>query len=193
MFLRVAEFHRAFGHLINDTPVLPDESVRRLRTSLIREELGEFCEAYQNDDRVEMADALADLLYVLAGTAVAYGFAPDEPVQSPYEGRDPIEDTTGSYAEYLKEDFERYEAAETANDLAAIQSAVFHMMVEVFGIARQLRMPINEIFTEVHASNMSKLDENGQAIRREDGKILKSHLFRPPAIAAILERWDNNV
>ena len=34
-------------------------------------------------------------------------------------------------------------------------------------------------FDEVHRSNMSKLDENGKPIYREDGKVLKSKLYTP--------------
>ena len=34
---------------------------------------------------------------------------------------------------------------------------------------------IEEVFDEIQASNMSKLDENGKPIYREDGKILKGN------------------
>ena len=45
-----------------------------------------------------------------------------------------------------------------------------------------------EVFAEVHRSNMSKLDENGNVIRREDGKVLKSNLYSPADIKSILEK-----
>jgi predicted HAD superfamily Cof-like phosphohydrolase len=44
------------------------------------------------------------------------------------------------------------------------------------------------VFTEIHRSNMSKLDENGKPIYREDGKILKSNLYFKPQIKEVLER-----
>jgi predicted HAD superfamily Cof-like phosphohydrolase len=190
MFLRVAEFHRAFGAYIATEPALPSADIRQLRISLIREELNEYCDAYMADDRIEMADALADLLYVLAGTAVAYGIAPDEPVESSYVRDPPIaERLTGVYSNYLRDDFSLYLRAEETNDLEIIQSAIYHMMVEIFGIAWQCKIPINEVFAEVHNSNMSKLDIHGKPILREDGKILKtSPLFSPPDIAGVLER-----
>ncbi len=56
--------------------------------------------------------------------------------------------------------------------------------VEAFG----LRNKFEEIFTEVHRSNMSKLDKNGKPILREDGKVLKSELFTPADIKTILEK-----
>jgi len=37
----------------------------------------------------------------------------------------------------------------------------------------------DEAFRRVHASNMSKLDDNGNPVVREDGKILKSANYKP--------------
>jgi predicted HAD superfamily Cof-like phosphohydrolase len=74
----VRSFHEAF-----DVPVavVPQASVagdlRDSRSSLMREELEELLEAMNNHDLVGMADGLADLLYVVFGTAVAYGIPID--------------------------------------------------------------------------------------------------------------------
>lgn len=51
-------------------------------------------------------------------------------------------------------------------------------------------MLFTEAFDEVHRSNMSKLDENGNPIFREDGKIMKSHLFSEPDLKSILEKYE---
>ena len=69
---QVEEFHKKFGLTINKTPTYlayqhPD---RQLRIRLIKEELTEYEDA-QNE--VEVADALADLLYVVLGKAVTHG------------------------------------------------------------------------------------------------------------------------
>lgn len=48
------------------------------RAQLMLEELGELCDALMTRHEVLMADALADLLYVVYGTAVAYGIPIDE-------------------------------------------------------------------------------------------------------------------
>jgi len=45
-----------------------------------------------------------------------------------------------------------------------------------------------ELFDEVHRSNMSKLDENGSPVYREDGKVLKSKLFSEPDLESILAK-----
>ena len=45
---------------------------------------------------------------------------------------------------------------------------------------------LEALFNEVHSSNMSKLDNNGKAIYREDGKVMKSDNFREPELLKIL-------
>jgi predicted HAD superfamily Cof-like phosphohydrolase len=69
----VAEFHRTFGILIANTPTAPDEKTRALRVRLIQEEFDELKEALDHDDLPALAKELADLLYVVYGTAVSYG------------------------------------------------------------------------------------------------------------------------
>lgn len=39
-----------------------------------------------------------------------------------------------------------------------------------------------ETFKRVHESNMSKLDDNGKPIYREDGKVLKGPNYKPPVL-----------
>ena len=52
---------------------LPSAEVQKLRMKLIREETAELQIAFIQNDLVEVADALADLLYVTYGAAVACG------------------------------------------------------------------------------------------------------------------------
>ncbi len=69
----VKEFHDRFGVVIRSSPGLVDDATKELRIKLIREELGEFEKAANDRNLVKIADALADLLYVIYGTAVSYG------------------------------------------------------------------------------------------------------------------------
>ena len=50
----------------------------------------------------------------------------------------------------------------------------------LIGTAVTLGLPLNEVFNRVHASNMSKLGEDGKPIYREDGKVLKGPNYQPP-------------
>lgn len=69
----VEEFHRKFGIAIGHTPNLPDEGTKQLRMKLMQEEFDELKEAMVTQDLTGVAKELADLLYVVYGTAVAYG------------------------------------------------------------------------------------------------------------------------
>ena len=70
---QVAEFHKTFKHPIVDSPKIPSEDRCKLRISLIQEELDELQEAIVNNDLVEVADALADIQYVLSGAVLEFG------------------------------------------------------------------------------------------------------------------------
>lgn len=70
---QVAEFHQTFKHPIIDQAAIPSKVRSKLRIDLIAEELKELQEAVDNDDLVEVADALCDLQYVLAGAVLEFG------------------------------------------------------------------------------------------------------------------------
>jgi predicted HAD superfamily Cof-like phosphohydrolase len=70
---QVAEFHRTFKHPILDAPQIPSKARCELRVSLISEELKELQEAIENNDIVEVADALCDIQYVLSGAILEFG------------------------------------------------------------------------------------------------------------------------
>jgi len=70
---QVAEFHQTFKHPILPTPQLPSAARCALRVSLLAEELKELQEAIAQNDLVEVADALCDLQYVLAGAVLEFG------------------------------------------------------------------------------------------------------------------------
>ena len=69
----VLEFHEKFNCPVGKGPTIIEQPVIESRLRLIREELMELDLALTQKDLVETADALADLLYVVYGTAVACG------------------------------------------------------------------------------------------------------------------------
>ncbi|HVG03145.1 MAG TPA: MazG nucleotide pyrophosphohydrolase domain-containing protein [Nitrospira sp.] len=73
----VEEFHRKFDIAIGRTPSVPEVATRRLRIRLIQEEFEELQKAMDAQDLASVAKELADLLYVVYGTAVAYGMDMD--------------------------------------------------------------------------------------------------------------------
>ena len=73
----VEEFHRKFDLRAEPVPVILDEETRRLRVRLIQEEFDEVKEALAREDLACIAKELADLLYVIYGTAVSCGIDMD--------------------------------------------------------------------------------------------------------------------
>lgn len=69
----VTEFMTEAGQDCPCTPVIPSVEVQDFRVRLIDEELDELCDAFNERDIVEVADAIGDLLVVVLGTAVACG------------------------------------------------------------------------------------------------------------------------
>lgn len=64
----------------------------------------------------------------------------------------------------------------------ALTKELADLLYVVFGTAVSLGLPLNEVFDEVHRSNMSKLGEDGKPILREDGKVLKGPNYREAQI-----------
>ena len=88
-----------------------------------------------------------------------------------------------------EENDEYLEAAKEGN-LTLVADALGDKLYILCGtiIAHGLQHKIVEVFDEIHRSNMSKLDENGKPIYREDGKIMKSEGYFKPDINSVLER-----
>ena len=70
---QVAEFHKTFNAPILNTPTIPSKERCELRVSLLQEELNELKQAIEDNNIVEIADALCDLQYVLSGAVLEFG------------------------------------------------------------------------------------------------------------------------
>jgi predicted HAD superfamily Cof-like phosphohydrolase len=77
MYNDVKDFQIAFGLNVGAKPKLPLDPERQLRIRLLREEFEEYLVGEDRDDIVEIADALADIIYIACGTAVSYGIPLD--------------------------------------------------------------------------------------------------------------------
>ena len=90
----------------------------------------------------------------------------------------------------LKEENEEYLEACKSGNLVEVADALGDQLYIIFGtiLRHGLHHKIEEVFDEIHRSNMSKLDEKGQPIFREDGKIMKSNNYFKPDIKMVLEK-----
>lgn len=70
----VKKFHNTYKLGYSETPIANlGNSKNKLRFSLMTEENEEYLEAANNDDVIEVADALGDMLYILCGTIIEHG------------------------------------------------------------------------------------------------------------------------
>ena len=114
---QVINFHEAFEIEFSKKPNIKiKKDIIDLRFNLMDEENKEYKTAAKNNDIVEVADALGDMLYILCGTIITHG----------------------------------------------------------------MQNVIDDVFEEIQKSNMSKLDNEGKPIYRDDGKVLKGpNYFKP--------------
>lgn len=119
--IKVGTFNILAGNNLLPFPSLADRKTRAFRVRLLGEEWNEYKRAEWNNNFPEIADALADMLYVILGTAAIYG------------------------------------------------------------------LDMDTIFSQVHASNLTKFLPQGVAKKDSSGKIIKSKWFRPPGIRQYLD------
>jgi len=71
-------------------------------------------------------------------------------------------------------------------DIVEVADALTDLLYVVYGMGLVYGIDLDQCFEEVHNSNMSKLDENGKPIYREDGKVLKGPNYREPDLKTLL-------
>lgn len=88
----------------------------------------------------------------------------------------------------MAEENKEYLEAAQNKDLAEVADALGDMLYILCGtiLDHGLQHKIEEVFDEIHKSNMSKLDDNGKPIYRDDGKVLKGPNFSKPDLMKIL-------
>jgi predicted HAD superfamily Cof-like phosphohydrolase len=89
----------------------------------------------------------------------------------------------------MKEENEEYLEAAKEGDLIEVGDALGDMLYILCGtiIAHGFQDKMEAIFDEIQKSNMSKLDENGKPIYREDGKVMKGPNYFKPNLRKIIE------
>ena len=183
----VAEFMRHIGSETPRSPTMRTAAIEGSRTQLILEELAETHKALLAVDLVGAADGLADLQYVVVGTAVAYGLLIADSFKEPVDLRFVCAevDAASSLAVSTLPHLTMAVNSMATRDLVTLQVAL-EMLNEAVAIsAASLGIPLREVFAEVHRSNMTKSAGNniGAAKYPPGGK---GPGYRPPKIAEIL-------
>jgi len=77
MYKDVKVFQTAVGQNVSEVPEFPDENERVLRRKLLKEEVEEYFDGEDKDDIENVAKELADIIYIVCGTAASYGIPLD--------------------------------------------------------------------------------------------------------------------
>ena len=174
----VAEFHRACGLTVGETPGLRD---RELRASLIAEEAREVAEALESGDLSHSVAELCDLYYVVYGSAVTFGLtlipSPPSPIAESVALRNGKEWAIRmrGLGDTAAENIRTYGLSIVQANLEYLVRAVDECFA-VFGLEPTL------FFAAIHAANMLK----ASGPRRADGKILKPVGWQPADITGLL-------
>lgn len=86
----------------------------------------------------------------------------------------------------ISEEYWEYDRAVEKEDLIGVADALGDLFYVIVGAALEYGIPLEDVITEIHRSNLTKLDTDGGVIRRIDGKVLKGPLYEEPQIAKIL-------
>ena len=88
--------------------------------------------------------------------------------------------------ELIAEELDELSDAVADRDMIQIADALTDLLYVVYGAGHAFGIDLDECFQEVHASNMSKLGENGRPIYRKDGKVMKGPGYFEPDLEGIL-------
>lgn len=92
------------------------------------------------------------------------------------------------------EELEEYADACESENLVEVVDSIIDQLYILFGTAHEHGLSaelLTECFNEVHRSNMSKLDENGKPVYREDGKVIKGENYSAPNLKPIIDKFLN--
>lgn len=80
----------------------------------------------------------------------------------------------------IKEELRELTEALEKGDLVKVADGLGDLIYVVNGAAVTFGIDMDTVNPEIHRSNMTKLNEDGTPVLREDGKVLKGPLFDPP-------------
>ena len=91
----------------------------------------------------------------------------------------------------IEEEYNELLDALEKRDVLGVADALTDLLYVTYGMGAVYGIDLDRCYAEVHASNMTKLGENGKPIYRKDGKVLKGPIYRPPNLKKVLF-GDNN-
>lgn len=185
---QVLEFHNSFNVLVRNEPKI-DVPEKKFRFKLIKEEVLELAEAQKDNNIVEIADALGDIIVVTYGAALTFGLDIRGLVGLARELSVDLQIYSNESNAFLSDEGRAYvlgmlEDALDQNDPKVVASVLTTIIVGVEYAALVLDIPLSDVVDAIHKSNMSKLGEDGKPVLIDYGggdiKIGKGPNYQKP-------------
>tara|TARA_R110000796_G_scaffold20645_1_gene61278 strand:+ start:1055 stop:1435 length:381 start_codon:yes stop_codon:yes gene_type:complete len=73
------------------------------------------------------------------------------------------------------------------SSLLEVADALTDILYVVYGAGHAFGIDLDDCFSEVHRSNMTKLGEDGRPMYRDDGKVMKGPNYEEPDLTPFVE------
>ena len=93
----------------------------------------------------------------------------------------------------INEELEELKKAISEKDMLEIADALTDLLYVTYGAGHAFGIDLDKCFDEVQNSNMSKLDEKGEPIYNESGKVLKGPNYFKPDLRKFIKRKVDKV
>jgi predicted HAD superfamily Cof-like phosphohydrolase len=164
-----------------------------LYLKLITEEvIHETLKGFDKNDIIEIADGIADSIWVIEGMAISLKL----------DLRDIWDDVNymGQFYDVpldknvivntLIRDYVNVRESYRFSNEHFLKSPLVNLINGLVQLSKSYNIPLQEVWDEVARSNSSKISENGKVIKNENGKIMKPDTFSPANVRAILEKHN---
>lgn len=102
--------------------------------------------------------------------------AMEQPLDQPFEPYQPLESLRWRL---IREEVKELGKGVREHNLENVLKELADILYVTYGYAASYGWDIDVAFDRVHKSNMSKLDDEGKPVYREDGKVLKGPNYKP--------------
>ena len=87
----------------------------------------------------------------------------------------------------IKEELEELKIAIDSKNLVEVADALTDILYVTYGAGHAFGINLDRCFDEVQQSNMSKLDDNGNPIYNDSGKVMKGPKYFKPDLSKFIK------
>jgi predicted HAD superfamily Cof-like phosphohydrolase len=194
----VVEFHTMFEYPVRVVPepniFTLDPKLVNARISFIESEIEEFLEAFNAKNKIEMADALCDILYFSYGTGVCFGYNMGTACVNDDMSRE--EGTTLEFWEDVMTRFgtiisvsQDFKTHCIAQNFEQAMSDLVLLNIRIYMLSRFMNFDIDAMYNEVHRSNMTKACDTEADAIESVARYKTENKYRTPCYKQIGTRF----